>query len=121
MGAEFRMVGEPDQVGVGGDTRTDGPWWRLGTVIGVLGLVGFVVLLTTLLIGVFSTDSGTRELAVGLFPWALACLGVGIAGMVLAGSRTSSVDTDAGAEPGGDPDAASASARPDADGTSGEE
>lgn len=120
MGAEFRMVGEPEGVGDGGIARTDGPRWWLGTVVGVLGLVGFVVLLTGLLIGVFSTDSGTRELAVGLFPWALACLGVGIAGMVLAGSRTPSADTDAGAEPGGDPDAASASDRPDADGTSGE-
>lgn len=83
-----------------GGTRGHGRGWKLGTTIGILGLLGFVALMAVLLIGVFSQDPVKRELAVGLFPWALACLGVGVVGMTVAGSRASEVDAGVDAEAG---------------------
>lgn len=77
-----------------GGTRGHGRGWKLGTTIGILGLLGFVALMAVLLIGVLSEDPVKREFAVGMFPWALACLGVGVVGMVVAGSRASEVDAE---------------------------
>ncbi len=59
--------------------------WKAGTVIGMLGLVGFVVLGLVLVIGMFAPDSAVAAFSVGLFPWALGSLAVGIVGIAIAG------------------------------------
>lgn len=59
--------------------------WRIGTLTGIVGLVVFVVLCILLVIGMLGSDPSRRESAVGLFPWALGALGVGLAGMGVAG------------------------------------
>lgn len=97
-GSSHAIDGTDGEVAEG--TRLRGRRWRLGTTLGILGLLGFVALMAVLLIGVFSQDPVKRELAVGLFPWALACLGVGVVGMTVAGSRASEVDAGVDAEAG---------------------
>lgn len=93
MDGESHVIEGTDGENAGG-TRGHGRRWKLGTTIGILGLLGFVALMAVLLIGVLSEDPVKREFAVGLFPWALACLGVGVVGMVVAGSRTPEVDAE---------------------------
>ncbi len=61
--------------------------WKAGTVVGVLGLVGFVVLGLVLVIGMFAPDSAVAAFSVGLFPWALGSLAIGIVGIAIAGFR----------------------------------
>ncbi|WP_075890734.1 hypothetical protein [Actinomyces provencensis] len=100
MDGESHVIEGTDGANAGG-TRGHGRGWKLGTTIGILGLLGFVALMAVLLIGVLSEDPVKREFAVGLFPWALACLGIGVAGMVVAGSRTPEVDAGAEVEGGG--------------------
>jgi len=72
-----------------------GTRWKVGTVIGVLGLVGFAVLGLVLVIGMFAPDSAVAAFSVGLFPWALGALAVGVVGIAIAGfRRPSAADED---------------------------
>lgn len=80
----------------GGAVRTR--QWRWGTGVGVAGLVVFVLLMVAVLVGAFASDPTVRERCVALFPWALGALGVGVAGMFLAGSRGASAEEEAGEE-----------------------
>jgi hypothetical protein len=61
--------------------------WRVGTGIGIGGLVAFAVLGLVLVIGMFMPDSEIASFAVGLFPTALGALAVGILGIAVAGFR----------------------------------
>ena len=64
-----------------------GTRWKVGTVIGILGLVAFAVLGLILVIGMFASDSSVAAFSVGLFPWALGGLVIGILGIAIAGYR----------------------------------
>lgn len=59
--------------------------WKVGTVIAIAGLVGFVVLGAVILVGLLRDAH-----SVDLFPWMFASLAVGVLGMVLAGAPSHS-------------------------------
>ena len=63
--------------------------WRIGTAVGLAGLGTFVVLVLLMVVGLVTGSGGSQaqlEGAVGLFPWALGALGVGVLGMIVAGA-----------------------------------
>ncbi len=90
------MSESPDVVRAGAarqqdGTETRGARWWIGTVLGVVGLIGFAVLGIWLVIAVFLAHGMVDR----LFPWPIVCLAVGVIGMVIAGAhrvRSSSED-----------------------------
>ena len=69
--------------------------WKAGTAVGVAGLLAFVVLGLATVVGMFLPDHQAAAFFVGLFPWSLGGLLVGIVGMVVAGfGRPSAVPDD---------------------------
>ena len=62
------------------DVRKTSARWRIGSMVGIVGLAAFVVLAVLVIVGMFVRSQGLVE----LFPWALGAFAVGIIGMSVA-------------------------------------
>ncbi|MDN5964483.1 MAG: hypothetical protein L0H81_08050 [Actinomyces sp.] len=67
-------------------TPHSGSTAAVGRVVGIVGLVAFVLLGLVVVIGMFLPDAQARAAAVGCFPWSLGALAVGFVGMGVAAS-----------------------------------